>query len=255
MNTIVSFFIDIYEAIIDLRFALFPRKIEDSDRKILNEFFPYYARMDPKFQKEFEKRMTHVLTTKEFHGMGGIDEVTEKMEVLIAATIVMVIFGWKRVKLSHFRRVLIYPNKYYNKATKKYHLGEVNPQLGTIVVSWKAFLDGLTDESDGVNLGVHEVAHALKLENKIKYDREYRFISSHLMDEYKEHAQQELKRYQNGEDSFLREAATIDDDELFAVILEVFFETPEVFEEKRPEFYEVMTLILQQNPLVVSPRA
>ncbi len=237
-----------------MRLALFPRKVERSDLQVLEKHFPYYARMNPKFKKEFERRLQYILSSRNFHPRGGLQEVTEEMEVLIGATITMVIFGWKKVRLPHFRKILIYPNQYYSSITRTYHKGEVNPKFGIIVLSWRAFLEGLVDEDDGINLGVHEVAHALKLENQIRHNDEFNFISASISQDYRTHMASEKEKMKAGENSPFRETALINDDEFFAVVLENFFERPEVFSEQRPEFYKTMTLLMQQNPLVVSPR-
>lgn len=248
-----KFFGVIWDTFSELRYSVFSKKLQLSDKKILKKHFPYYARMNPKFKKEFEKKLERVLASKEFIGRGGIDVVTEEMELLIGATITMVVFGWRGVHLPHFKRILIYPNAYYSTVTKTYHRGEVNPKFGLIVVSWRCFLEGLLDESDGVNLGVHEIAHALKLENIISRNEEYNFLDQKIKTKYREHMEQEIKTMQEGGASPFRSNALINEDEFFAVVLEYFFEKPQSFQEHRPRFYETLVMLLKQNPLVVSP--
>lgn len=244
----------IYEAVSKLKFSIFPRKLSESDREILTNYFPYYARMNPKFQKEFEVKLEQILTAKTFHGRGGIEQVTQEMEILIGATITMVVFGWKSVVLPNFDKILIYPDTYYSTINHQYHRGEVNPRFGLIVVSWRCFLDGLINESDGVNLGIHEVAHALKLENYIYSNEEVEFLNPDIKRQYILFMNQEIELLKNGKASFFRESAKLNEDEFFAVSLECFFEKPEKFLKERPEFFKTMTLLLQQNPLVVSPK-
>lgn len=243
----------IYDAFSELRFSVFSRKLTASDRKILEDHFPYYGRMNLKFKKEFERKLERILSSKEFVGRGGIEIVTEEMEILIGATITMVVFGWKGVQLPHFSRILIYPNTYYSTVTKMYHRGEVNPKFGLIVVSWRCFLEGLVDESDGINLGIHEIAHALKLENVISRNEEYNFLDPNLKRQYREHMERELKLMKEGKPSPFRQNALINEDEFFAVILEYFFEKPQSFQAERPEFYHTLVMLLRQDPLVVSP--
>jgi Mlc titration factor MtfA (ptsG expression regulator) len=151
----------------EARANLYPRKLTIADVQLLERSFPYYRNLNAGHRNEFKKKLSRILSVKEFIGRGGIEEVTPKMEILIGATIVMVTFGWKRLRLPHFKKILIYPNAYYSSITKSYHQGEVNPKYGLIVVSRSCFLDGLKDDRDGVNLGIHEIAHALKLENQI----------------------------------------------------------------------------------------
>ena len=105
------------------------------------------------------------------------------MTAMIASSAIQLTFGLPKINLKHFERILIYPDEYYSTINKQYHKGEVNPRLKAIVVSWKAFVAGYADPHDGINLGLHEMAHALKLENIIKngelwlYTLFYAFIS------------------------------------------------------------------------------
>ncbi|MHA7130254.1 zinc-dependent peptidase [Algoriphagus namhaensis] len=249
------FFTVLSAGIASIRYSFFPRKIEHGDRKILRKYFPYYARMQPKFKREFERKLERILTRKQFYGRGGIDEVTQEMELLIGATLTMVVFGWKRVHLPNFNKILVYPNAYYSTINKTYHRGEVNPKLGVIVVSWRCFLEGLLDESDGVNLGIHEIAHALKLENVIRENNEYCFLDARSRAQFNQLMRKEMERMREGQLSPFREAALINEDEFFAVALEIFFESPEILKAQRPEFYTIMVQLMQQDPLVVSPKA
>ena len=240
--------------IIESRGVIFRRKLNNADLQILNSKFPYYFRLSSSHKKEFESKLESVLSTKEFVGRGGIDLVSEEMELLIGATITMVTFGWRKVRLPHFRYILVYPNTYYSTITKSYHRGEVNPKFGIIAVSWNCFLEGLMDESDGINLGIHEVAHALKLENHIYSNEEIEFFNPNAKREYISHMKAELERLRNGGIPFFRKSAELNEDEFFAVSLEYFFEKPQEFFEAKPEFYKVLVKLMQQDPRVVSPR-
>ncbi len=190
------------------------------------------------------------MATKEFIGRGGIEEVSSEMEILIGATIVQVTFGWKRIRLPHFDKILIYPDSYYSSSRKSYHKGEVNPKLGVIVVSWKSFVEGLIDNSDGVNLGIHEIAHALQLENQDRFNGESDFLDKMLWREYTLLSARELEQVRSGHSSLMRDQARIDEHEFFAVALETFFEKPHEFKSQIPDLYQVLVNLLRHDPLV-----
>ncbi len=234
----------------ELRFKVFKRKLEKSDLAILENKFPYYARLSNKHKQEFCEKLEMILTTKEFIGRGGIHIVSQEMELLIGATIVMVTFGWKKIRLPHFKRILIYPNAYYSSISKTYHRGEVNPKLGIIVVSWNCFMEGISDEHDGVNLGVHEIAHALQLENLIKSNSENNFLDPIAFKEYSELAKQELEKFSSNLSTFFRKAGGINEHEFFAVALENFFERPIEFFSYNPSLYAAIVRLLRQDPRV-----
>lgn len=234
----------------ELRFKVFKRKLEKSDLEILEKKFPYFARLSNSHKLEFCSKLEMILTSKEFIGRGGIHLVSQEMELLIGATIVMVTFGWKKVRLPHFKKILIYPNAYYSTISKTYHRGEVNPKLGIIVVSWNCFLEGIHDEHDGVNLGIHEIAHALQLENLIKSNSEKKFLDPIAFKEYSELAKQELENLSFNLSSFFRKAGGINEHEFFAVALENFFERPHEFFGYNPSLYASIVRLLRQDPRV-----
>jgi len=234
----------------DLRTSFFKRRLEASDLFILDSKFPYYSRLSTVHKKEFCEKLEMVLTTKEFIGRGGIHMVSQEMELLIGATIVMVTFGWKKIRLPHFKRILIYPNVYYSSISKSYHKGEVNPKLGVIVVSWSSFLEGMSDEKDGVNLGIHEIAHALKLENLIKSNGESDFFNPETYREYSRLAEKELEILAQNSPSFFRKEGGINEHEFFAVAVENFFERPHEFFGYNPDLYGSIVRLLRQDPRV-----
>ena len=135
---------------------------------------PYYQNLDDKDKIRFEKRVQRFIDLKEFVPRGNLDFVTDEMKALVAGTAIKLTFGYPFIYLTHFWRILLYDNNYYSEITKKYHKGEVNGQ-GLIILSWNNFLHGHVHADDGVHLGLHEMAHALRLENAIR-NEEYSFL-------------------------------------------------------------------------------
>lgn len=234
----------------EARANFYPRRLTLNDIKILERSFPYFQNLNQKHKEEFMQKLSRILSVKKFVGRGGIEEVTSEMEVLIGATIVMVTFGWKRIRLPHFDKILIYPNAYYSTITKSYHRGEVNPKFGIIVVSWSCFLDGMKDNHDGVNLGIHEIAHALKLENQIYYNGESEFFNPQAWSSYQELVGPEMVKIEAGKSSIFRGAAGLNEHEFFAVALENFFERPKTFFDYHPKLYGTLVQLLRQDPRV-----
>ena len=182
---------------------------------------------------------------------GGLKQTTREMQLLIGATAVMVTFGFRGVSLKHFKKILIYPDNYFSTINQQYHQGEVNPKLGIIVLSWRNFAEGFLYPTDGVNLGIHEIAHALKLENQIHYNRESNFFNPDRWETYAQLAAMEIRKIQSGELSIFRPSAGKNSHEFFAVALETFFEKSAELKEYNPEFYQALVFLLKQDPLVL----
>lgn len=213
---------------------------------VLKEYFPYYGKLAQREQKLFERKVQYFIYMKEFIPR-QIDHVTDEMKVLISACAVQLTFGYPRVFLSHFRRILIYPDNYYSTINRVYHKGEVNPSLQAIVLSWKNFVQGYLEHDSGINLGLHEMAHALRLENIILND-EFDFFEPGLLQRWNELADEEIVKINSGESRMFRKYATSDHDEFFAIAIENFFEKPEEFREQMPDLYDVLSKLLKQDP-------
>ncbi|WP_297335720.1 zinc-dependent peptidase [Algoriphagus sp.] len=243
---LVNFFT---ESIYRLGLWLFRYRLSHSEIETLQNLSRYYQVLKPEHQKEFRGKLSYILTTKKFIPRGGLTEITSEMKILIGATIVQVTFGLPRVSLSHFSKILVYPDRYISTISQAYHRGEVNPRLGIIVLSWPCFIEGFIDETDGINLGIHEVAHALKLENRIRSNDEFNFLNPQLWRSYEELAQREMNLIQTGGSDFFRKRGAENEHEFFAVALENFFERPEQFKAKKPELYSVLVNLLIQDPI------
>ena len=215
-------------------------------KDILQRYFPYYTLLSPVNKGKFERKVCNFLYSKRFIPR-NIGEVTIEAKVLIAASAVQLTFGLPNIYLQHFDKILVYPNEYYSSITKKYHKGEVNPRFGIIVLSWKNFVEGYIKTHDSINLGLHEMAHALRLENIIR-NEEYKFFDERLVTRFDEYARgicRNLKDYA----SFFRPYACTNEHEFFSVAIENFFERSALFEKEIPELYGILTRLLGQDPL------
>lgn len=250
MNLYSSLLKEILEGIFKRHSYLRRPRLSAADKVYLEENFPYYQRLNQNHKDEFVKKLEMVLKGRSFIGRSGIKVITQEMKLLIGATIVMVTFGFRDLRLPHFSKILIYPDTYYSTISKQYHRGEVNPRFGIIVLSWNCFLRGLENETDGENLGIHEIAHALKLENAIKGNGESDFFDLSTYLEYKRLAEEEVEAINAGDISFFRSAGGINEHEFFAVALENFFERPHQFFQYNSHLYASLIRLLRQDPRV-----
>lgn len=218
------------------------------DRRLHEQFMReliYYVRLDKRQQARFRDRVRAVVADKEFIGRGI--EVTPEMRHLLAASVVQVTFGLSIYNLTHFSRIIVYPDRYRSRISKEDHVGEVNPGMRAIVVSWKRFYEDYRIVDDARNLGLHEMAHAVWFEHKAA-DQEYVRLDPRLMQRWRELAQAEASRIVAGKGGLFRKYASTNQEEFFAVAVEYFFEQPHEFKSSLPELYSTMVGLLKQDP-------
>lgn len=220
-----------------------PRKF----RQILLKYFPHYGKLSEENRKRFEKKLVKFLYSKRFIPR-GVPEVTIEAKVLISACAIQLTFGLPDVNLAHFSKILVYPNDYYSSITRRYHKGEVNPRFGIIVISWQSFIDGYINQGDSFNLGLHEMAHALRLENIIR-NEEYNFFDEELLRKLDRFAHEFCNGPETEQSHFLRPYACTNVHEFFSVAVENFFERPVALRNTLPDLYTIISRLLNQDPV------
>lgn len=221
-------------------------KLSDAEKLILKNEFLFYSKLDSKHKLYFEHRVARFIKDKNFTGREGLI-CTNEMKVLIAATSVMLTFGFRKYLLRNLHDILIYPGVYYSNINKEYHKGEFNPRLKMLVISWEDFLKGYEISNDNLNLGMHEIAHAIHINSlKAKDISNVLFRKTFL----------ELTSYlQNNEDvrkqvidtKYFRAYAFTNQYEFLSVLIETFFETPSDFRYNFPEIYKYLKQMLNFN--------
>ena len=229
------------------RFVLFPQQMNGAQRAIVKKHITFYNNLSASNKLYFEHRVLKFLESYDFSGREGV-KITLKMKILIASTAVMLTFGMRRYLFTAFTSIIIYPKNYFSQITKKRHKGETNPRLGTIVFSWDDFLEGLKIEDNNINLGLHELTHALYF-SFLKY-RSFTAVVfldhfNVLLERLKDRKLQR-KIVQSG---YLRQYGFRNKYVFLSILVEHFFETPEEFKETLPEIYKMVKRMLNLDPL------
>ena len=213
--------------------------------EFLRSHFLYYQQLSERNKITFVKRVQKFISLKVFEGREGL-YLTPQMETLVAAAAIQLTFGHPSVYFKHFWKIILYPDRYYSNYTERHHHGEVNSK-GVIVLSYKNLHDGFVNHNDGRNLGLHEMAHALKIADYTP-GQEYNFLDRTTFLEFTKHARQIMARINDGDETFLRAYAATNDHEFFAVAVENFFERPAELKAHHPGLYRSLVALLHQDP-------
>ena len=228
----------------------FFKPIDENYKRILERNFYYYKQLNTKDKKKFEKRLKKFILSKNFlSGEEGF-RITSEMKVLVSATAIQLSFGLPYISLVSFGKILIFRDKYYSPATGHYHKGEVNPPLNMIILSWKHYLEGYITSDDGLNVGIHEMAHAFHIEDYI-VNSEYDYLERKALNDWNYYAKEEIEKIKSGENKFFRAYGATNTHEFFAVAVECFFEKPEEFKAKHLQVYLTLRDLLNQDPLLL----
>jgi len=250
MSRFLAFFEQLYgkkyKRPIFVHFYLFKKTLSTTEKKILQNKFSFYKKLKSKEKRQFEHRVATFINSNEFVGRENL-VVTTEMKVLIAATSVMLSFGFRNYRIDLINKIIIYPSTFYSQSNQEYHKGELNPQLNALVLSWEHFLEGYDIENDNLNLGVHEFTHAIHLNSlKNRHISSMLFIEAYgeLTDLLSEEKELRAKLIAS---KYFRAYAFTNQFEFLAVIVETFIETPKGFREQFPGIYKKTKEMLNFN--------
>lgn len=204
---------------------------------------PWFRNLHPKAQYMFLCRVQQFMQARTFEGRSGLT-VTDEMCLLISGEACRLTFGLTEFLLPDFNRILIYPDTFYSRSGKAKHNGEVNIS-GIIALSWKHFLQGISNSTDAVNLGLHEFTHALRFQG-VRGGEKDPFFAMYYP-KFRAVALRHMPALRKKK--VLRSYGFTNDEEFLAVCAEHFFEAPQSLQTHAPEIYEQLCILLNQDPL------
>lgn len=228
------------------------RTIPDTWDDILNDHVEFYRNLSADKQLFFKERMMDFLNDIYIEGVHL--ELKTIDQVLIAASAIIPVFGFKDWKYRNLKTVLLYPDYFdddlnFDKNVEDKNIagmvgtGHFNRQM---ILSRKALYKGFENARDKRNTAIHEFVHLLDMFDGMTdgipnglLPYQYTIPWIHLM-------HKEIQAIRNNQSS-IRPYGGTQEAEFFAVVSEYFFEQPNLFEKNHPELYELLALCFQQD--------
>ncbi|MRJ02301.1 MAG: zinc-dependent peptidase [Epsilonproteobacteria bacterium] len=235
------------------KYRPFPQRYRD----YLERWFPFYNLLPRELKRNFHACVLTFMEEKEFIGVGI--EVDDYKKLLIAANACLLTAGRDRCEYKHVHTIILYPEAVVKREqiVTGYVVSEENRVLlgeawqgGAVVLSWRDLILGDLNPRDGRNVGFHEFAHQLDMEDGFPDGtpelpwRLYPLWSQVMEREYKK-----IERlYREGKRSVLDRYGITSPAEFFAVATEAFFEKPRRLKEEEPELYTLLELYYRVDP-------
>ncbi|MRI58991.1 MAG: hypothetical protein C6H99_05745 [Epsilonproteobacteria bacterium] len=235
-------------------FRPFPKRYA----KILERSFPFYESLPQNLKRNLEACIMTFIKEKEFIGRGVT--IDDEKKVLVAANACLLTVGRDRCEYKHVKTIILYPEAVLKREKiqegwvvreeEKVLLGEAW-QGGAVVLSWSDLQTGDLNPNDGHNVGLHEFAHQIDMEDGYADGvpplplRLYPKWSKIMSEAYKD-----LKElYEKHKRGFLSAYALTNEAEFFAVATEVFFEQPHRLKKYEPRLYELLKEFYKVDPI------
>ena len=227
--------------------APFPRRWKD----FLETRSDHYRRLPAAYRAEFDRQVQIFLAEKRITGIET--HVSDEVKLLVAASAVMLTAGWTGYTWDQLTEVLVYPEDFdadYRFGRKDLS-GQAHP-WGIVILSAPALLRSFAETDDGYHLGAHEFAHLLDLAQS-RFDGIPPYLSDESIRKWLTIMEREEDRLRRG-DSELRPYGLSGPEELFAVAVEAFFQTPAALTRSHSELYAFLSSYFRQDPAAwISP--
>ena len=210
----------------------------------------YFNALDEKQKDRFRQLVKIFLDETRITGIRT--DVDETTRVLVAASAIIPIFNFDHWEYSRLGEVLIYPGNFdknyqtdadgRNDTLGMVGVGHLS---GVMILSKPALVAGFDNAGDRRNVGIHEFAHLVdRADGSI--DGLPPGVSADLARSWIQWVAKELANPPAGRSHINRYAYT-NEAEYFAVLLEYFFETPGVLQQKNPEVYAMLEKMIRQD--------
>jgi Mlc titration factor MtfA (ptsG expression regulator) len=210
---------------------------------IISSRIQYFNDLPFELKQKFVVRVHNYLNQKQFHYIGL--EPKEEIPVLISASAAQVTFGLKSYMMQHFKNIYVLADAYRMDSDEELYIGHVAPE--GIYLSWKHFLFGYSDNTDNINVALHEMSHALLFNNYFaKYGVDKSFRANY--ERFSTTTGPILADVITKRKSYLRNYALTNIHEFWAVSVEAFFENPTGLKENMPQLYDALCRVLNQDP-------
>ncbi len=210
-----------------------------------------YALLDEDEQKHLHDLVQVFIAEKHWEGCGGL-ELTEEMQVTIAGNACLMILARDHDLLKEIESILVYPSgvvlpdqqpSFFDGSARVIGGGTDVLGLahlrGPMVLAWDSVLEGSRNGTDGRNLVIHEVAHKIDFLDGTA-DGTPPLDTTEQRRAWARACSEAYLAHKDGEENVLRDYATTNEAEFFAVASEMFFERAKRVAKELPALYAVL---------------
>ncbi|WP_081986479.1 zinc-dependent peptidase [Chitinibacter sp. ZOR0017] len=220
---------------------------------------PILRGLDEGEMKRLRELAAWFLRTKTITPVAGI-ELSDPMRVILAMQACLPILNLGFDAYDDWHEVIIYPSQFISQTRERDLSGLVHEgeQIlagqarsdGPVLLSWHDVME--SPWLDGFNVVIHELAHKLDMRNGYP-NGEPPLHYGMNRDDWKaafQAAYQDLQwRANAGHPSEIDLYAATDPAECFAVLSEMFFESPQILNANYPQVYRQLQLFYRQDPI------
>jgi len=233
-----------------------PPAFDDRWRDLLRTEFHHWSRLTPDETSRMEMLIARFVHDTHWEAARGF-ELTESIEVLIAAQASMLLLGLEIDEYPNLGAVIVHPSTVQltgdyatggglMSSSPRRLLGQAQYR-GPVVLSWSAARSGARSPERGLNVVYHEFAHRLDMLDGV-IDGTPPLADDADRQRWVEVCTAAYDTVRAQGSPVLRPYAGTNPAEFFAVATEVFFNRPHELRQHEPDLYRELTSFYHQDP-------
>lgn len=233
--------------------------VSDAQWQTAEARLPFLGHLNTDERSELRRRALAFIRSKSWQGAHGL-VVTLEMQLEIALQACLLILKRPPGEYDSWVEIVIYPGDFLIPRQEMDADGVVHEyddavlgeawDGGPLLLSWQQVEQGAADD-DGINVVIHEFAHKLDMASGIADGvpplpdaaARRRWIAA-----FEPAYLDFCRRVDDGEDTAIDPYAATAPAEFFAVLSEVFFETPALLRREYPAVYTELATFYDQSP-------
>lgn len=220
-------------------------------RTILREQVSYYEGLPADEKSRFEREILYFLENTTITGVEM--DINDTDRLLVAASAVIPLFGFAELRYRNISEVLLYKDSFnadnQTEGEDRNILGKVGSghMNRLMILSLPALRRGFENEKSKSNVGIHEFVHLIDKADGMTDGIPENLMQKQYVLPWLHLVHREIEKIKENESDIDPYAAT-SEVEFLSVASEYFFNRPDLFQEKHPALYALMTKMYRQAP-------
>lgn len=225
-----------------------PPELDMRIQRLLDDYFMFYKKLSPDLKKIFRQRMALYLLGNEFIRPVHPDDpdatanrkmVPEDLKAAVAATAVQLSLGKPHFMTGKFENIIIYPHPFPTpQYGDTFHTSEIYEPDGVILFASDILMAGFNNPQNFFSIGLYEFARIFK----IMYPSvSYPILGDNIWEDF--------KKISGKSRSIIESTVGLTNLDSWGVAIYHFFTFPDRFQKQLPDLYQLISNIINQNPI------
>jgi len=216
-----------------------PPDLRAGIRGFFERFFPYYRKLSEPEKKRFRHRVAMLMEANQYIAK-GMEDVTEDMKAIAAASAAIITFGRKEYLMPKFENVVFAPQPFPSpQYPENYHASEIYEEDGAVLFSVEQLMKSFVEPHRYYHIGLHEYAKA--------YLRSYPELD---LPELPDDIWERLEKISGMNEAFIEQWINLKPIPVRPVSMTHFFIFPAQFQSELPDLYQAYSDLFNQSPVL-----